>query len=173
MVDCFHHDCCSGLFITDGSHVSSGVTKAFNYECYFHIWMLFVNLNVVCISECCLYIPIWMLYTRIRGSLARVRPTALGCIGDTNGPLPRYTRLSNMQIYILHTLNIYIYTCRIYIQPRILYKCLETTNCASSLLLLQHNAMNTKGHSCDVSSCISDQKNHLQQNCLYVFVNSW
>ena len=45
----FHHDCCSGLFITDGSHVSRGVTKTFNYECYLHIWMLFVytNLNVV------------------------------------------------------------------------------------------------------------------------------
>ena len=57
MVDCFHHGCCSGLFIMDGSHVSRGVTKTFNYECYLHIWMLFVYLNVVCIyqSECCIH----------------------------------------------------------------------------------------------------------------------
>ena len=43
--------------------------------------------------ECC-------LYNVIRGSLARGRPTALGCIGDTNGPLPRYTRLCAIPILV-------------------------------------------------------------------------
>ena len=127
--------------------------------------MLFVYLNVVCIyqSECCIHAS----EAHWPGSA----PLHWDVLVTRMGHFPG-TQDCRTCRYILYIHYIYIYTCRIYIQPRILYKCLETTNCASSLLLLQYNAMNTKGHSCDVSSCISDQKNHLQQNCLYGFVNS-
>ena len=124
-------------------------------------------MNVICISECCLYI--YQSECCIHASEAHwpgSAPLHWDVLVTRMGHFPG---TQDCRTYIHY---IYIYTCRIYIQPRILYKCLETTNCASSLLLLQYKAMNTKGHSCDVSSCISDQKNHLQQNCLYGFVNS-
>ena len=69
-------------------------------------WMYFVKLNCQKWKKCAQILnAICIMCRPMQGSLARGWPTALGCIGDTNGPLPRYTRLCNIHIIIQYIAN--------------------------------------------------------------------